>query len=102
MPYFEDNPLTGLAFQAGQADRDVDLRGMDNVDAMQRVETLLNGLEPRGTVLIRFDEARGDGVETLFLPLGRRLLEARRTGQLKRCLPTAQGNAYFIEFDSDG
>ena len=98
MPYFDENPLGKLAFQAGDADALIDLRGMDPDRAMQAVEQLLGEPVPAKSFLIQFDAARGDGRETLFQPLGRRLLQARREGVLNRCLPAADATAYFICF----
>ena len=98
MPYFDENPLKKLAFQAGDADALLDLRGMDTEMAVQKVEKLLSGPIPGKSFLIQFDPAAGDGRETLFQPLGRRLLQARRDGVLSRCLPAADATAYFICF----
>lgn len=98
MPHFDTNPLHGLALQPGQAEAELDLRGLDTDSALARVEQLLAGADParpRSYRLI-FDPARGDGTETLFQPLGRRLLQARRDGQLKSCLPLSDGAGYFI------
>jgi hypothetical protein len=98
MPYFDDNPLEQLAFQAGDAEALLDLQGLSAEQAMQAVEKLL--LEPASakSFLIRFDAAGDDGRETLFQPLGRRLLQARREGRLNRCLPASDGAGYFIIF----
>jgi DNA-nicking Smr family endonuclease len=98
MPYFDENPLGKIVFQAGDAEALLDLQGMPVEEAMQAVEKLLRepGLEK--SFLIRFDAAADDGRETLFRPLGRRLLQARREGHLSRCLPTADGAGYFISF----
>lgn len=98
MPYFDENPLEKIVFQAGDADALLDLRGMPAKEAMQAVETLLSEPISGKSLLIRFDGATDDGRETLFQPLGRRLLEARREGLLGRCLPTADGASYFISF----
>ena len=98
MPYFDQNPLEKLAFQAGDADAELDLRGLSADQAMQAVEQLLTDRTSAKSCLIRFDPAADDGRETLFQPLGRRLLEARRSGRLTRCLPSADGAAYFISF----
>jgi hypothetical protein len=99
MPFFDDNPLHRLALRADEADDELDLRGLDASVALERIEKLLAESNATGRLLIRFDAALGDGRETLFLPLGRRLLDARREGRLKRCLPAEDGAAYFIEFD---
>jgi len=98
MPYFDENPLAKIAFQASDADALLDLQGMPAERAMQAVEKLLREPAPAQSVLIRFDAAAEDGRETLFQPLGRRLLQARREGHLKRCLPASDGAGYFISF----
>lgn len=100
MPFFEQNPLQQLTIQPGEADTELDLRGLANEPAMAAVNDLLARSEMRGTCLIRFTAATNDGQETLFLPLGRRLLQARRDGRLNRCLPTSDGAGYFIEFST--
>lgn len=98
MPFFDDNPLQKLALQAGSAEAELDLRGLPAHEALDQVESLLQaGADHQPSrVLIRFDPARGDGRETLFLPLGRRLLAARKAGQLRSCLPIAEGDGYLI------
>lgn len=101
MPFFDENPLQKLAFQAADAERLLDLCGVPDGIAMQQVETLLDNGNPGETCLIRFDPAGDQGRETLFLPLGRRLLQARRDGVLTRCLPAADGVAYFIAFAAE-
>ena len=98
MPYFDENPLTNLTSKPGTAEHELDLTGLSQLDAMQQVEQLLMTAQPPNSALIRFSAAANDGKETLFLPLGRRLLEARRAGLLQSCLPAADGNAYFIRF----
>lgn len=98
MPHFDADPLQNLALQAGKADADLDLRGLSMTDAMARVEALLSAdsaSAPR-SYRILFDGPRGDGTETLFQPLGRRLLAARREGVLQSCLPLPDGNAYYV------
>ena len=101
MPYFEQNPLEKLVFQAGDADEELDLREMPIEQAMTLVEDLLHRPPQAMSYLIRFSAAGDDGHETLFLPLGRRLLQAKRDGVLSRCLPVADGAGYFIAF-ADG
>ncbi|MDJ0739584.1 MAG: hypothetical protein QNJ91_07690 [Gammaproteobacteria bacterium] len=98
MPYFDDNPLDKLAVKAGRADAELDLRGLAQTDAMARVERLIDSGGRAQTWLIRFDAAADDGRETLFLPLGRRLLEARRAGRIASCLPASDGAGYYVGF----
>jgi hypothetical protein len=101
MPHFEENPLANLALKPDAVEQRLDLTGLSQPDAMRQVEQLLNASQRPNGVSIHFSAAANDGKETLFLPLGRRLLEARRAGLLKSCLPTAEGNAYVIRFADD-
>lgn len=96
MPFFDDNPLDRLAVRADDAQSTLDLRGLPDDQAMQRVEQRIKSMQPGETCFVQFDPASNDGRETLFLPLGRRLLEARRAGTLSRCLPAPDGAGYFI------
>jgi hypothetical protein len=98
MPFFDQNPLGQLAFQPGDADAVLDLSGLEQEQAMDRVEALLGDPGNVHSYLILFERATADGGETLFLPLGRRLLAARRDGVLARCLPIAEGNGYYVAF----
>ena len=98
MPFFEHNPLEKLVLQPGDAEAELDLRGMPSDQAMQTVEMLLASPGELNTCMLRFDAASNDGRETLFIPLGRRLLQACREGILSRCLPLADGAGYFIAF----
>ena len=98
MPYFDENPLEKLSFQTGDAEALLDLQGLPAEQAMQAVEKLLSEPASSKSFLIRFDAATDDGRETLFQPLGRRLLQARREGRLDRCLPASDGAGYFITF----
>ena len=100
MPFFDQNPLDKLTLQAEDADAELDLRGVDRDEAMARIARLIESGGQQQSWLIRFDAAGEDGEETLFLPLGRYLLEARRAGRLARCLPTSDGCGYFIAFDA--
>lgn len=97
MPFFDDNPVGKLALPPGKADSELDLRGLTATEALDRVERLLNACNRSTRIFIRFDPAANDGRETLFLPLGRQLLAARRDGRLAHCLPTADGAGYFVE-----
>ena len=100
MPFFEKNPLGKLAALRDQTDVQLDLRGMDETQARERLsQAIEQGVPARFAV--RFDAARGDGRETLFLPLGRLLLEARRTGRISRCLPFPEGDGYYVEVKSE-
>jgi hypothetical protein len=98
MPFFDHNPLSSLADAEGRAQAELDLRGLQFDEALRRVELLLSDVRTPGAAsyLIRFDPAVPGRGETLFLPLGRRLLAARRAGILDSCLPLPDGAAYYI------
>jgi hypothetical protein len=98
MPYFDQNPLEQLALQAGTADARLDLRGLDQADALGRIDELLVNGDHSRTWLVCFDPPASDGKETLFLPVGKRLLAARREGRLSSCLPASDGTGYVIAF----
>jgi len=100
MPHFDTNPLQALTLQPGDAEAEIDLRGLDNQTALARVAELLAQDHQDGprSYRLSFDPARGDGTETLFQPLGRLLLQARREQRLQSCLPLADGAGYFIRF----
>jgi hypothetical protein len=97
MPHFPANPLEQLAVQAGAAEATLDLTGLSPEAAMSALETLLSGERVANSYRVCFDPPAGDGRETLFQPIGRRLLQARREGILQTCLPV-DGAAYFIAF----
>lgn len=98
MPFFDQNPLEQLATATEDADETLDLTALDDTKALAAVERLLHTGDTSNSYLIRFAAARNDGRETLFLPLGRRLLKARRDGVLRHCLPTPDGTGYLIAF----
>ena len=98
MPTFEKNPLEKLQFSPGDADEDIDLSQMSHNEALKYVDELLNRDIKSRSYCLRFAPAKGDGSETLFQPLGRRLLEARKEGLLSRFLPISDGAGYFIAF----
>jgi hypothetical protein len=97
MPFFDENPLSRLALQPDHTDSELDLRGLSPAEALERVDHALTECRPSTRILIRFEPAGEDGRETLFLPIGRHLLAARRNGRLKHCLPIADGAGYFVE-----
>jgi len=96
MPLFDDNPLEKLAFDPGAIDKTVDLGELPVARALEEVDTVLQNASPGLCIRLRFAPARGDGTETLFQPLGRFLLQARRDGRLERCLPASDGAAYVV------
>ncbi len=98
MPYFEQNPLQQLAIQVGEIEAEIDLRGYALGPALARIARVLDPKSgsPR-RYAVRFDPPRGDGTRTLFQPVGRFLLEARRQGRIARCLPLPDGTGFYLE-----
>ncbi|RMG34192.1 MAG: hypothetical protein D6720_09980 [Gammaproteobacteria bacterium] len=101
MPHFPSNPLENLAIDPGELDRIIDLDDEDTEQALRRVDEILQGATPGERLLLRFPPPAGDGRETLFQPLGRHLLQARREGRLARCLPAADGAGYIAVINED-
>jgi len=96
MPIFPGNPLEKLAITPDVVDQTFDLGDMSVEEALAQVEQLIADGSAGRVYGLRFDPPKGDGTETLFQPLGRFLLQARRQGRLSRCLPAAEGNGYVI------
>lgn len=96
MPTFSTNPLEGLALQAQDADHTINLGALDVEAALDQVKAALKDHQAGETLCFCFDGPKGDGRPTLFQPLGRFLLDARRTQQLSRCLPLTAGNGYVV------
>ena len=96
MPTFESNPLENLAISPDTIDETIELGDADPQLALARVRQLLAEAPTGRCYQLTFDPARGDGAETLFLPLGRYLLDARREGLLTRCLPIGDGSGFVI------
>lgn len=101
MPFFADNPLSKLALTADTRDAEaLALNGLSSAEALERLEQAIVRVREHGYpdgVVVTFDAPAGDGRETLFQPVGRRLLEARRAGLIAKCLPLAEGNGYYFK-----
>lgn len=100
MEQLDEDDLRRLTGQARDAEFELDLRGLDVAHAGESVLRMLERArfrEPR-SVLIRLDPPEPGGGETLFQPIGRMLLEARRAGQLTRysTLPPEAGLGFYV------
>jgi len=96
MPTFPSNPLENLAIPPDAIDEHIELGELDAAAAVAQVEKLIVEAPPGRCFQLNFPAAEGDGRETLFLPLGRYLLQARRAARLASCLPTADGRGFVI------
>ncbi len=97
-----DDP--GGSYEA--ADEVVDLRGLDRAAVLGRLELVLALPRREGLrVAVLIDPARPGGGETLFQPVGRRILEARRQGLVRAAQPIPPGEGaggFVIEMAGGG
>lgn len=88
-----------LGYRA-HAEYELDLRGLDWLHAEASLERMLerSRFRPPRSVLVLIDPATEGGGETLFQPVGRYLLAARRKGLLTRLspLPADKGAGYYM------
>ncbi len=101
MPLFDHEQLRDLVGDQASADYELDLRGLSAAQARIAIERMLeaHGLVEATTVVIRIDPATPTSGETLFLPIGRQLLEARRRELLRHFapLPDGDGGGFHVE-----
>jgi len=93
--------LRRLSSAGPAADYELDLRGLDLPHAEESIRQMLERnrfTEPR-SVRIRLEPPPPGGGATLFQPIGRLLLDARRQGSLTGLtpLPPDEGIGYRIE-----
>ena len=96
MPFLSEDELRRLTGDPTPVDEVLDLVDQEREAALLMVESLLAGArsgKPR-RVAIRFAPAVAGGGETLFLPLGRRILEARKRGLVVRFAPLPNGDGF--------
>jgi len=101
LPLFDEEQIRDLVGEHASADYEVDLRGMSLAQARIAIERILERrrfIAPT-TVVIRIDPATPTSGETLFLPIGRQLLEARRRKLVRRFtpLPDGDGGGFHVE-----
>jgi len=99
MPFFEQEQLQKLVGNHADADYTLDLHNVSIAQAQAAIERLLQqhrGAAP-ASILIRLDPATPTSGETLFLPVGRQLLEARRQGIISRLSTLPEGAGFYLE-----
>ena len=105
MPFMTEEEARGLFGPGGPADRELDLRGVEPPRALRMLERVIRdgGHGRPESVTIRIDPATPSSGETLFLPVGRALLEAKRRRIVIHChpLPAADGGGFYVEFAGD-
>ncbi len=102
MPHFDPFYADKLRGAHGAADADtiLDLRGHTSPQADAAIREMLerSRFAQGGTVAIRLSPPPEGGGETLFQPVGRQLLEARRAGAIDQLqtLPSSDGLGFFV------
>ena len=104
MPLFEPDSIRALVGDCAGGEHALDLRGVSLEDARTAISKMLERWHLRysTSVVIRIDPATATSGETLFLPIGRQLLEARQRGLITRFhpLPEADGGGFYVELPS--
>ena len=101
MPLFEPDSIRALVGDRAVGEHTLDLRGVSLSRARAAISQMLEQRHSGDlkSVVIRIDPATPTSGETLFLPVGRQLLEARRRGLITRFhpLPEADGGGFYVE-----
>ncbi|WP_421709211.1 hypothetical protein [Algihabitans sp.] len=101
MPFFEPDSLRALVGDSAQGEQTLDLRAVSPDHAQSAVSQMLERSPSDGptSAVIRIDPATATSGETLFLPIGRQLLEALKHGLVMRFhpLPEANGGGFYVE-----
>ena len=106
MPLFEPDGVRALVGDRATGEGTLDLRGASLEDARSAISEMLEGrrADDPTSVAVRIDPATAISGETLFLPIGRQLLEARKQGLVTRFhpLPEADGGGFYVELPRAG
>lgn len=100
MPHFDIDEAMRYAGDKYSADAALDLSGMDEAEAIRTLdEAFAEPSEYFRSLIVRFDPAGPDTGETLFLPVGRYLLEKKKAGEISRLENLLEiGAGFYIEF----
>jgi hypothetical protein len=102
MPHFEEFYANKLRGSAGVAEAEsvLDLRGASREQAAASLQDMLerSRFAAAKSVAIRVEGPPEGGGETLFQPIGKALLEARKRGWIDRLqtLPAHDGLGFFV------
>ena len=101
MPLFDPDNIRALVGDHANGEYTLDLRGVPLSDAESAISQMLERSRPDDltSLVIRIDPATPTSGETLFLPVGRQLLEARKRRLITRFhpLPEADGGGFYVE-----
>ena len=101
MPFFESDSIRTLVGDRANGEHTLDLRGVSLEHAGTAISQMLERWRSGDStsVVIRINPATATSGETLFLPIGRQLLEAYKRGLITRFhpLPEANGGGFYVE-----
>ncbi|MBL8832287.1 MAG: hypothetical protein JNL71_07840 [Rhodospirillales bacterium] len=101
MPHLDPDQARHLLRGGGVAEAELDLRGLPQAEALARLKRLVDQPVRPGPVryAVRIDPPVPGGGETLFHPVGRFLLDARRRERVVQFAPLADppGGGFFVE-----
>ncbi len=106
MPWLDPDTVRALVGELADGEHTLDLRGVSLNDAQSAIAEMLEQrhLAASKKLIVRIDPATATSGETLFLPVGRQLLDARKQGLITRMhpLPEADGGGFYVELPDDG
>lgn len=104
MPLLDQDQIRELVGHQASADYELDLRGVSVEHARIAIERMLERRRfvEATAVVIRIDPATPTSGETLFLPVGKQLLEARRRQLVDRFAPLPEGDGVGFHVELPG
>ena len=94
-PVYSAEPTTVDRFE-------LDLRGLQAPDALDRLELLIRIGREQGvrSLWVRLDQEAANDGPALFVPVGRKLIQAWRRGDIVHCRPlsAAEGGGYYVYY----
>jgi hypothetical protein len=104
MPLLDPEQARHLLGHAPAAEAELDLRGLPLDAALGRLRGLVDNpvLPGPRSYAVRIDPPVPGGGESLFQPVGRFLLDARRRNRIGRFVPLSEppGGGYFVEIST--
>lgn len=101
MPHLDPEQARKLLHDGNAAEAEIDLRGLDRAEALDRLSRLVGERVAPGPTRfsVRIDPPVPGRGETMFQPVGRFLLDALRRERIARFAPLAEppGGGFFVD-----
>jgi hypothetical protein len=101
MPHLDPEQAKHLLGKTPETEAELDLRGLARTPALAKLRRLVDARVAPGPVLyaVRIDPPVPGKGETLFLPVGRFLLEAKRANRIAAFAPLSDppGGGFFVD-----